>query len=78
MRGKALRLLKGLYSLKQVARIWLETFAIAIKKIGFKSISSDKYIFIEVAGGELVIIALYIDDILIFIKTLSTVNRVKD
>ena len=40
-RGMVLRLRKGLYGLKQSARIWNQRFAGEAKKMGFKPISSD-------------------------------------
>ena len=77
-KGMVLRLRKGLYGLKQSARIWNQRFAMEVKKMGFKPISSDKCIFIRVVGGELAIIALYVDDILIFTKTEALMKRIKD
>lgn len=78
MKGKALQLLKGLFGLKQSARIWNEKFEAAVKKIGFKSISSDKCIYIRVTDNEIAILGLYVDDILILTKTAKLMNQVKD
>lgn len=77
MRGKALQLLKGLFGLKQSARLWNKTFESEIIKIGFKAISSDKCIYIRVTGKELAIIALYVDDILVLTKTDTLMNEIK-
>ena len=46
-RDKVLRLLKGLYGLKQSARIWNQRFESTVTKMGFKAISSDKCVFIR-------------------------------
>ena len=45
--------------------------------MGFKAIVSNSYIFIRVIGKELVIIALYINNILIFTKSESLINAIK-
>ena len=45
--------------------------------MGFKAISSDKYIFIYIVGIELVIITLYVDDILILTKLKLLINIIK-
>ena len=46
--------------------------------MGFRAISSDQYIFIRVTDIELTIIALYVDDILVFIKTEALMTKIKD
>ena len=45
--------------------------------MGFKAISSNKYIFIRIIDIELAIIALYIDNILILIKLKLLINIIK-
>lgn len=67
--GRGLRLRKDIYSFKQSARIWNEIFKREIEKMGFKAISSDACIFIRVQDNKLIIIALYVDNILIIIKS---------
>ena len=44
----------------------------------FKAISSNKYIFIRIIDIELIIITLYIDNILIFIKLKLLINIIKE
>ena len=77
-KGMVLRLRKGLYSLKQSARIWNKRFAGEVIKMGFKPILSDGCIFIRVEGDELAILALYVNNILIFTKTEALMKRIKD
>ena len=77
-RRMVLRLRKGLYGLKQSARIWNQRFAGEVKKMGFKPISADKCIFIRVVGNELAILALYVDDILVLTKTEALMKQIKD
>lgn len=76
-KGKALRLLKGLYGLKQSARIWNQKFGHAVTEMGFRPISSDKCIYLRVVGQGLAIIALYVDDILVLTKTESLMKEIK-
>ena len=45
--------------------------------MGFKAISSDKYIFIRIIGIELTIITLYMNNILILIKLKLLINIIK-
>ena len=76
-KGKMLLLQKGLYNLKQSARIWNEKFKHAIKKMGFTATTANSCIFIRASPGGMAIIALYVDDILIKAKLQSTVNHIK-
>ena len=46
--------------------------------MGFKEIHSDKCIFILTIGQELVIIALYIDNILVLIKIEELMKKIKN
>ena len=46
--------------------------------MGFKVISSNKYIFIYIIDIELIIITLYINNILIFIKLKLLINIIKE
>ena len=45
--------------------------------MGFKIIFSNKYIFIRIVNMKLIIIVLYINDILIFIKIILLINDIK-
>ena len=77
-RGKCLRLLKGLYGLKQSGRIWAEKFRKCLYKFGFTAIQSDQCIFIKHFGGNVCLVALYVDDIIIATKSVRAYKAVKE
>ena len=76
--GKVLKLLKGLYGLKQSGRIWNEKFRKVIKKIGFQPITADTCIFKKEFDQGTCLIALYVDDIIIASNRSSIYRSVKE
>ena len=67
--GKVLRLLKGLYGLKQAGRGWyLEMSRVLIKELGFSRSAADHSVFIRQAGEEHTIIAVVTDDMAVTSK----------
>ena len=71
----ALRLLKSLYSLKQLEYIWNKKFKAVLVFISFELISADNCVFINYNTD--VIISLYIDNLLLFTRKLSTIDNIK-
>ena len=67
-------LLKSLYGLKQSANLWNKKIASTLRSIGFEPTTAEPSIFIDQRG---VIIALYVDDLLILAKNESDIERVK-
>jgi hypothetical protein len=67
-------ILQSLYGLKQSAFLWNRKIQRFAKKIGFLPITTDASVFIN---SQEVIITLYIDDILIFIKDQKDINCIK-
>ena len=63
--GMILELRKSLYGLRQSANLWHRKISQFLKTIGFKPITADPCVFINKRG---LIIALYVDDIIIFGK----------
>ena len=72
--GSVCLLLKSLYGLKQSANLWNKRITSTVRSFGFEPITAEPSIFIDKRG---VIIALYVDDLLIFVKNESDVERVK-
>ena len=61
--GKVLRLLKGLYGLKQAGRGWfLEMSRVFLKELGFKRSAIDHSVFYRRTGEEHTIVAVATDD----------------
>ena len=68
---------KSLYGLKQTPKHWHEKFDNALLKNGFLSVVVDKCVYTKCTEKECVIIALYVDDMLIFGTSLSVVHSTK-
>ena len=71
------RLKKSIYGLKQSPRCWNTALDKHLKHIGLKQSSADPCLYIA-EGGEKVIIAVYVDDILIATETKHTLQHIKD
>lgn len=69
------KLKKSIYGLKQSSRCWNEALKKHFKKIGLKQSSYDPCIYMLSSGGETVIIAVYVDDIIIAGKTEEIVQQ---
>jgi len=73
-RGLVLELKKSLYGLRQSANLWHRKISDFLKKIGFKPITADPSVFIN---GRGLIMAVYLDDIVIFGKDAKEIEVVK-
>ncbi|KAL1955953.1 hypothetical protein VTO42DRAFT_7938 [Malbranchea cinnamomea] len=73
--GQVCELRRSLYGLKQSGRLWHQKISRYIVSLGFKPASADPSVFINPRG---VIIALYVDDILIFGTNTGEITRVKE
>jgi hypothetical protein len=70
------QLRKGLYGLKQGARAWNQKIRRYLKSIGFEQTHSDHCVYINKDTD--VILALWVDDLIIFSKNTSAIEEVKD
>ncbi|MCO5559659.1 hypothetical protein L7F22_013260 [Adiantum nelumboides] len=59
------RLKKALYGLKQAPRAWCEKITRFLKKIGFKQSTADHSLFLKHVDGEIVVIVIYVDDLIL-------------
>lgn len=73
--GKVCRLKKGLYGLKQSARVWNRRIASELKQAGLSMIPEDQSIWVD--HGRNLILALYVDDIVLFARETQEIRRVK-
>ena len=71
------KLKKSLYGLKQSPRCWNETLDKHLKKMGFEQANSDPCIY-TASGGELFLIAVYVDDIILAGGSDKRMKEVKD
>lgn len=60
--GKTVRLLKGLYGLKQASRLWWLSIDKTLQEFGLKRCNYDTNVYV----GDGLIVLLYVDDIIIF------------
>ena len=70
------RLKRSLYGLKQAPRCWNMTLDHLLKNMGFEQTKSDLCLYIS-SEGELCIIAVYVDDILLATKSKKRMKDVK-
>ena len=68
-------LVKGLYSLKQSEKVWNNTFWATLTSLDFVRLLSDNSVFLN--WNSRVIIALYVENLLIFTKKLEAVLNIK-
>ena len=59
------KLRKAIYGLKQSSRAWFEKFSVLISCIGFAHCHSDHSVFVRHTKSGSVILAVYVDDILL-------------
>jgi Reverse transcriptase (RNA-dependent DNA polymerase) len=77
-KGKVLRLIKGLYRLKQAGRGWyLEMAGVFMNEMGFKRSKIDHSVFFRQTGDEHTIVAVATDDMAITSKRAIDAERFK-
>lgn len=64
--GKVLRLKKAIYGLKQSSLVWYDRVKEVLSKLDFKNSQYEPCLFTKVNGKTKTIVALYVDDFLIF------------
>src|ERR1035438_3262999 len=74
-RGLVCKLIKSLYSLKQSPRQWNNKIHRFLVSIGFVQTNADHCIYINTMMS--VIIAMWVNDLMIFAKDKVTINNVK-
>jgi hypothetical protein len=72
--GEACRLIKCIYGLNQSSREWYACLSKTLIKMRFRKADFDPCVFIHKTGE--VVIAIYLDDILIFYWSVERNNRV--
>ena len=75
--GKVLKLIKGLYRLKQSGREWNIELDSHLRKIGFHCMPSVPCLYSRGTGNKLTIITAYVDDMLIASPSRKEIERTK-
>lgn len=76
--GKVLKLNKAVYGLKQSALAWYERVSDVLCKNEYKNCIQEPCLFIKMCKDIKIIIALYVDDFLIFSNSKNETKKLKD
>ena len=74
--GKVCKLLRGLYGLKQSARVWNQRIARELKRSGMRATSADLSVWVN--QDHSLILALYVDDIVLFARETQAIRWAKE
>lgn len=74
--GKIVKLQRSLYGLKQSPRQWNKRFKEFLKKFKFIASEADNCVYHGSINNEIVLLALYVDDGLLFAKSDLAINKV--
>lgn len=75
--SRVCRLQKSLYGLKQASRCWNQKLGAVLLKAGLKCSSVDTCIYYCVKPSDVLIVAVYVDDLMIFSSNQSSKQRIK-
>lgn len=75
--GQALKLNKSLYGLKQASRCWSIKFSQLLRDYNLRQTISDPCVFVN-NGSEMMFLAIYVDDGLVFAKDMRSIDRLID
>jgi len=71
------RLQRALYGLKQASKAWYDTLRKTFESLGFTRSNADHSLFYKDEDGDLLIVAIYVDDKLIFLKNVDAIKCLK-
>lgn len=75
---KVCRLLKSLYGLKQSPKNWYDKIDLVLLQNGFIHCESDPNLYVMIDGNEMVLLALYVDDLILAATSKALVRKVKE
>ena len=75
--NKVCKLKKSLYGLKQAPRAWNNKIDGFLKSLGFKQSNEDFGIYIRNQNGEIFIISVYVDDLILASNSMKSMNEIK-
>lgn len=75
--GMSLKLVKSLYGLKQSPRCWNQKVNMVLEGLGFKRSQHDYCLYTKNNNGNVMLLLLYVDDVLIAGNDLNDIERVK-
>lgn len=72
--GKVCKLKKAIYGLKQASRAWNDRCNAVLSMLGFSPLVLEPCVYVYFSNGEFALIALYVDDFLLF----SSCDKLRD
>jgi len=75
---KVCRFLQALYGLKQVPKMWYAKLDDFLKSQVFDNIDSDACLYLLMDDGEVIIVLVYVDDLLLVASSLAAIYKIKD
>jgi len=75
--GEVWLLHKALYGLKQASREWYLKMKGKLEELGFKQSEADHRVFTKVSDGKIFIIAIYMDNFLLFSEQITEIENIK-
>lgn len=76
--GRYCKLIKSIYGLKQASRVWNETLNRTLTTFGLTRSQVDQCIYHQIKKNDILIVAIYVDDILIFSNKKELEIKVKN
>jgi len=76
--GQVWLLHKVLYGLKQASREWYLKLKGQLEELGFKRSDANHRVFTKIINGKLFVIAIYVDNFLLFSSNISHIRTVKE
>jgi len=71
------RLIQLLYGLKQARKMWYAKLDAFLKSQGFDNIDPDACLYIQMDGGEIIIVVVYVDDLLLVASSMEAISKIK-
>lgn len=71
------KLSKALYGLKQAPRAWYAKLRKCLKKLGFEKFPYEHVVYLRREGGEVLIVGVYVDDLLVTETSLVNIQKFK-
>lgn len=75
---KVCLLQKSLYGLKQAPRAWNIKLYQTLTEIGFNRLSTEPCVYKKLLGSEIIILAVFVDDVIVFYKNDTSLVNVKN
>jgi len=72
------RALQALYGLKQALKMWYAKLEDLLKSQGFDNIDWDACLFLLMDDGEIIIVLVYVEDLLLVASSLAAIYKIQD